>query len=289
MKLKAKIIAPVLVLLFFATVGITAMNYWNASQSVRTMKDNIIESGLDTLTSQMAHSIKIEEVVNEEMDERLLASAQTFAEIVRLRNENGTLDYNDFAMFQRTADFLGMSEINVTDAEGTIIGTNILEGNIGFNYGTSESTLPYMQILTNRDYVRVELPRASATPPYTVYQYAGVARIDGEGFVQVGLSVDVIKEYSDMLDVINLARDMRIGESGRATVIREGLIAYSQVSSKIGGDVTGEPWYSAVTTGERGRTELEIDGIEYYAGYINISGTTVLLLFPKSEYYGYLM
>ncbi|MCL2703265.1 MAG: methyl-accepting chemotaxis protein [Defluviitaleaceae bacterium] len=284
MKLKSKIMVPVLAFLLISTASITILNYNIGKNSVTAMMENIVDSSLQTLINQGNITVRAEAVVIGEINRKNFSLANALAEIVRLNNVSG-VDWDDAALFQDIADLLGIAEINVTDALGSIIGSNHAD-NYGFNYGTADSTRRYMQLLDNPAFQVLEEPRASAVSG-DMYQYTGVARLDEKGFVQIGVEANAVREYRDTLDIKYKAETMRVGSTGRASILRDGVIVYSQSQERIGQDASGEQWFRQVSSG-RGRAWINVYGDMMYAGYANIDGATMLVLFPETEYLEYL-
>ncbi|MCL1848622.1 MAG: methyl-accepting chemotaxis protein [Clostridiales bacterium] len=285
MKLKWKIALPVLALLLLSTLLTTMIHFFITRSSVDHIIDTIIESNLDTLVSQVERAAETERVMLGEMDKKNLALTRAFAEIVRLIAANGELDPQDEASFQRLSDMLDVSEVHIMDREGVLIGGSI-RGYYGFDFRTSDQTIPFLRILDNPAYELAQEPQPNGAEQ-KLFQYTGTARTDAKGIVQVGLDAQVIQRFRDLLDTANTAKGMRIGSTGRASIIQDGIIAYSQRSNQIGQDCSGESWYRQVSSG-RGKGWMDIDGETYYVGYANTGGMTLLVLFPQAEYRGYL-
>ena len=238
MKLKWKIALPVLALLLLLILLVTVMNYTMTKSSIDQIIEDTIASNLDTLVSQIDRAASTGRVVSDEISNKNVRFAHVFAEIIRLNADSGALDLDDVAFFEGIAALMNVTEINVTDGAGNIVGSNLAE-NYGFNYGSADSTLKYMQILDNPSVDIIEEPRASAVSG-DMYQYMGTARTDAGGFVQVGFDANAVREFQDHLDIVHTAADMRVGSTGRASIIRDGIVAYSQRSELIGQDVTTE-------------------------------------------------
>ena len=281
MKLKWKITLPLLLLLLALTALTTAINYVMTRSAVEKSVSSILDSNLETLISQINRSTETEMLVIEEISGKNLTLSHIFAEILKVNTENDALDLGDVGFFIYIADLLGVTEINVADRNGTIVGSNIAE-NYGFNFGSSESTRAYMAILNNPALEIVEEPRESAVSG-DMFQYMGTARTDSAGFVQIGIDAKGLKEFRNHLDIVHTASDMRIGEGGRATVISNGAILYSAIQDRIGQNVSNEAWYRQVSSG-RGSAWINISGEELYAGYGNVDRLTLLVLYPKVEY-----
>jgi len=285
-KLKWKIALPILALMLISTVLTTILGFAITESSISEMTGNVIESNLNTLVSQVERAKETERIVVYEMNKKNLVLARLLAAMVYTSAENGTLDYSDFAYFQVIADRLGAHEVNVTDGYGNIIASNF-PNNIGFNYKTVYSTIKYMEILEDPNVEIVEEIRASAVSG-GMYQYLGVARMDASGFVQIGFGANAVRDLHDYLDIERTAASMQVGLTGYAMVIEESRIIYSGNTRLIGQYAGDRAWYHEINSG-RGRKWLDIYNKRMYAGYANVYGLTLLVLFPAEEYNQYVL
>lgn len=103
MKLKSKIIIPVLALLLASTVSVTLLNYYLAKKTVDQMVDEIVESGLKTLESQVSRTAQAEKIVIGEFDKKNIALAHALAEIIRLNSETGSMDLQNAEFCQKNS------------------------------------------------------------------------------------------------------------------------------------------------------------------------------------------
>ena len=285
MKLKYRIVIPVLAILLVSTITITIMNYVRTKSAIDKIVDNIVDSNLDTLISQVVRAETIEQAVINEINWKNTTLIRAFAEIVRLNAAGGMLNLDAIPYFQGVADLLGMTEINITDHRGVIVGSN-LEENYNFDYGSADSTRKYLQILDDPNYELVEEPRASAVSG-DMYQYIGTARTDERGFLQIGIAANMVQEFRNQLDVSHTAANMHIGSTGHAMILRDGIVTFCRNTENIGQTVSSEAWYNQVSSG-RGKTWVNLYGEKMYAGFANIGGMTLLTLFPRGEYEGYI-
>ena len=285
MKLKWKIALPVLALLLLSTLLTTTVNYFVTKSSVDDIIETIIKSNLDTLVSQVERAAKTEQTMTGEIDKKNIALTRAFAEIIRLNAANGTLNPQDNVAFQRLSDMLDASEVHIIDGDGVLIGGSIVDY-YGFDFNTTDQTIPFLRILDNPAYELAQEPQPNGAEQ-KMFQYIGTARTDARGIVQLGLDAEVIQMFRDLLDVANTAHDMLIGATGRASIIQDGIIAYSQKTEKIGQDCSAAEWYKQVSSG-RGEAWINIDGDAFLAGYANVGGMTLLILFPQAEHNGYI-
>jgi methyl-accepting chemotaxis protein len=281
MKLQSKIIIPVMVLLLLSTVSITVLYNTIAGSTVNQLMENKVESGLETLINQIEQARRTEELVTDEIKVKNVTLARSLAEIIRVNNANGQFNFRNHTFFEEMAVLLNVIEINVTDGNGVIIGSNFPDY-YDWSYDSGEATRVYLQLVRDPSHVIMEDPRQDAISG-NVTQYTGVARLDAPGFVQIGIDAAAIREYREMLDIKNTAESMHIGNTGRASILRDGVIVYSQITDKIGNDVNNEPWFGQISTG-RGQQWLTVDGADYYTAYANIDGTTLMAMFPRTEY-----
>ena len=285
MQIKWKIASPVLILMLLSAVLVTFIGYFIIKNSVDQLMNTVVESNLDTLISQVNRSENTEKIVFDQIDDKNITIARAFAEIIRLNTAGGTLNNNDGSFFEGIASLLNLTELNVTDGYGTIVGSNLAE-NYGFNYDSADSTRHYMQILRNPSHEIIEPIRTSAVSGDS-YQYLGTSRTDSGGFIQIGFDANSVQRFQDNLDVIHTAEDLTIGSSGYAIIVKNGIVIYSRDAEKIGQDVKNEDWFRKASVG-RGKSWLNISGETMYTGYANIGDMTLLILFPQAEYNSYI-
>ena len=285
MKLKWKLALPVLALLLLSAILTTGTSYFTTKSTVDQMVDDIIESNLDTLVSQVERARETEQVISGEMDKKNLALTRAFGEIVRLNAVAGILNLEDDVYFQRISDMLSVSEVHITDSDGVLRGGSI-PGYYGFDFRETDQTIPFLRILDDPSYELAQEPQASGSEA-KLFQYIGTTRTDEKGIVQVGFDADVITMFRNLLDVSNTAKDISVGSTGRTAILQDGVIVYSQKPSEVGQNVSSEGWYRDLSSG-RGKEWININNERMYTGYANTNGMTLLVLFPQAEYNGYL-
>jgi len=285
LKLKQMIVIPVLALLLVSTVATTVINYVIAKNTVDEMVDNIVDSGVETLNSQLNRFGALEKDVLDEVNDKNLGLSRAYAEIIRLNADLGTLQVSNPAFNQRIAGILGVTEVHIIDGNGVLIGGNVADY-YGLDFNTNDQTRPFCKILDDPTYELVQDPQPNAAGS-GMFQYIGVTRTDEKGIVQIGHAAQSVQSFRKTLDISNAAADIHVGSEGRASILSGGTITYSQKTEKIGQDVSGEAWYKQVSSG-RGKAWINLDGEKLYAAYDNSGDTTILVMFTKNEYDGYL-
>ena len=122
------------------------------------------------------------------------------------------------------------------------------------------------------------------------FQYTGIARKNG-GFVQIGFHAGVIGRLQEEINIYKTIEETKIGQNGFGIVLSKGFITArpdgylpDDILSDVSSDVSGEDWYRAISSGD-GFAWLNIDGRQYYAGYKNENGNTVVALVPERDYH----
>jgi len=282
MKLKWKIALPILALLLLSTLLTTLLSYTATKSTIDEITDNILDGSLDMIIDEIARAGRTEAVVLEEISDKNLALGHSVAEILRLKSQEGALDLDDHAFFQSLADLMGIHELNIVDRNRMIVGSNFDDY---YGYVYPDDTV-YARIISDSSRVVVEEPREDAISG-DIMLYFGVARTDARGFIQLGFDAEAVKEFRNNLDAAHIAAGLKVGLTGWASMIEDGVVVYSQKSEIIDSDVSDEKWFKQVSNG-RGKAWIEIYGEMMYVGYANVDDLTLLVLLPQTEYNSYL-
>jgi methyl-accepting chemotaxis protein len=283
MRLKWKIALPILALLLFSTLLTTLLSYTSTKSTIDEITENIIDGSLDMMIEEISRAELTEAVVMDEISAKNIALGHAVTEKILIMSNEEDFDFSDHTVFQNIANLLGIHELNVVDSNREIVGSNFDDY---YGYVYPEDTV-YAQIISDSSYVVIEEPREDAISG-DIMLYFGVARTDAPGFIQLGFDAEAVKAFRDNLEISHVAAGIRVGLTGRASVLQDGVIFYSQKSEIIGDDVSTEEWYSKVSQ-DRGIAWVDIGGENMYAGYANIDGgLTLLALLPQSEYDSYL-
>jgi len=280
-----KVALPLFATLLLTVLLITALNYSNTKKSIDQTIDNIVDSNLDILLSQVSYAKEIEQVVSSEMDKKNLALVHAFAEIVRLNAVSDMIEPQNMPYYQKIADLLNAEEVSIVDSNGILIGGNN-EGYYGFDFNSSDQTIPFMYIIDDSSYELVQEPQPSSNYEFLL-QYIGIARTDEQGIVQVGIDASIIQKLHELTGITNIIGYMRIGLTGYTSVLQDGIIVYSGATNMIGRNVNNQDWYKQVSE-KQGKIWTEIDGKRMYTGYTNVDDMTITVMFPEDEYNGYL-
>lgn len=143
----------------------------------------------------------------------LLTKVRAFNQIVA--GDPSILD--DVARFEALAGLLDVDELHVSDERGVLI-RSFPAAFIGYDMNSRDQSRPFMAAIGDPSFELVQepCPKGSDNVPF---QYAGVARKDRPGIVQVGQFASRIEKARKLADVDEIAKSARIGREGRLLIV----------------------------------------------------------------------
>ncbi len=142
----------------------------------------------------------------------IIAKARAFARIVA-EDPSILADHERFASFCKVLD---VEELHVSDERGVLI-QSVPTGSVGFDMNSAEQSRPFVRAITDKSFEMVQDPSIKPTDG-KVFQYAGVARLDHPGIVQVGHRAERVAEARRLADIDAIATSTRIGRNGRVKI-----------------------------------------------------------------------
>ena len=280
--LNVKIIVPILAVLILSITAMSVINYQNMKTTIYQIVDNEMATAITNLENQMVLTDRTIDIVMSKMDDKNLALSRALAEIVKL-NPNA-VEYTE--EMERLAMLLDVTEVHVMDENGVLWWGNV-PGYYGFDFRTTDQTIPFLKILEDPAYELAQEPMPNGSFGY-LFQYTGVARTDKKGLVQVGIEMKVIDDIKSALDMRNFIRNQKIGDNGFSFIIDNGIMEFHPDDSNIGKDISAESWYKDISSGSgsasgSGTKHIVIDGVKYYAAYKNINSKTITSLLQERE------
>ena len=111
---------------------------------------------------------------------------------------------------------LDVDELHVSDEKGVLqwsVSFNKALNYRGYDMNSQAQSAVFMPALTDKKFELVQEPQQSGSFKI-LFQYAGVARIDKPGIVQIGYRPERIMEAQHLADVKQIEKDTRIGNNG---------------------------------------------------------------------------
>ncbi|MDR1664817.1 MAG: methyl-accepting chemotaxis protein [Clostridiales bacterium] len=273
MKLRNKILLPVILVLAVVVTAISVINYLITKNAVNEMIDTEMEAAISNVVAAERLSSEIIGLVMGELDAKNLSLSRALAEIVRLNPD--ALETEEMV---RLAELLDVTEVHVVDENGVLWWGNI-PGYYGFDFASGEQTIPFLQILQDPTYELAQEPQPNATLGL-MFQYTGVARTDADGLVQVGIEAGIIDAMKTAMSVQKTVANTKVGRSGYCFIVENGTVTASGDVSQIG---MGFAPSAARQTGSG--MWFTQNGGEYYANSRDENGKTVYAVIPRQEFY----
>jgi len=276
--LRSKILIPVLALMIAVVAAITVTSYI----SMRATIVGLIDTEMDAAISNILAADRLDEInqiVLDELDTKNLALARAFTEIIRL---NPSLVAGDgmasMDEMQRIADALGVAEVHVADENGILRWGNV-PGFFGFDYNSGEQSRPFMQMLADPTF---ELAQEAQPNEATgaMFAYAGVARTDARGFVQVGIDAYVLDNLNDALSVQRTVAETMLGASGYLFIVTNGVVSAHPQAAMVGQNFAPQNQRNAGNN----RQWMTINNEVFYAGFFTIGNETIYAVMPEAEF-----
>ena len=157
------------------------------------------------------------------------AKARSFTEMIRC-NPRAASSVEDL---RRLAKVLQVDELNVIDGSG-VITCSTVEKYIGYNMRSAEQSAEFMRIIENPEIEIVQEPRSIGFDSNIAMQYAGVARQDAPGVLQIAYKPIRLQRAVELADITDIALKFRIGRAGGIILIKGGKVLASASGGYVG-------------------------------------------------------
>ncbi|WP_170311557.1 methyl-accepting chemotaxis protein [Vallitalea okinawensis] len=282
MKLKNKLLIPVIVIVIFSITTIASFIFVGVKDNlIRHMIDSQLNSELNTLDNTIESNEQVIVTIQKALDDQNIAIAKSVSNLIK---ENPDYYLSAYRM-KALAKELQVDEIHVTDSDGVLVSGNIEEF-YGFDFKTTEQTKPFLEILDDKNFVLAQEPTERGTDK-TLFQYIGVARQDQKGIVQIGIRPEAVEQLVAGIEIQQLIEEVQVGQSGYAYAVdHNGITIAHKDPNKIGDDITEFEWSQNLFNDEEGKFEYTYNGANTYATYRNIGDKIIVVVYPESDFIG---
>lgn len=214
---------------FLLTFGVS---WWIHSSLARESAVELLRIKLDDAARQVRHTQANLDTIIQLSDAAALSKARAFARIVAadpsvLKNRES---------LEKIRKDLDVDELHVSDEKGILI-ASIPQSYEGYDMAASKQSGEFIGALKDRNFELVQKPRPNGILKL-LFQYAGVARRDQPGIVQVGYRSGRIEEATKVADVQYIASTFRIGHKGSLRIM-ENPASKSDEEKVFHGEVNG--------------------------------------------------
>lgn len=191
--------------------------------AVREARHEIARLGLEDVARRVERGVANLKSVREMSDAVALSRARALAQLIA---ENpAVLDAANRAKFNSFASLLGVDELHVSNEKGVLVRSlpALYEGH---SMAASAQSAAFMPAITNAAFAFVQDPQNKGLATIAgdvgakLFQYAGVARRDRPGIVEIGYRAERLAEAMRLADIDEIAATTRIGRDGRVKIVK---------------------------------------------------------------------
>jgi len=215
------LLTAVLAVGFVVSLVLTVVAY--REQAVREARHELARLGLEDVARRVERNTRNLKSIRALSDGNALTKTRAFAQL--LASDPSVLKRENRPRFDALAKLLDVDELHVVDAKGVLVRCfpAVYEGQ---NMSGSAQSAAFLPALTNAAFELVQEPQGKGLATgdegldQKIFQYAGVARRDAPGLVQVGYRPQRVAEAMKLADVDEIVQTTRIGRQGRVRIER---------------------------------------------------------------------
>lgn len=253
-----------------------------ALQSGQSLEDakTIIRLNMEDVEATIQDYGKATNTIRIESDAQAIAKAHALAYMIELRP---SIIGNEQEL-ERIKNMLEVDEITVSDKNGITVGSTV-NRYLGFDFNSNTYTKEFMLAIYYKDFELAQKPRPNAVDQ-TLFQYAGVSRIDQPGIVQVGFRPERLKRVLQTADISRVAREWRIGARGLVMIADfDGRILSTFDGRNLGKSLTAYGFPEKAFNGAEGEFKATVQGEKSLFMFRFVDNLLVIASVPEEEIY----
>ena len=189
-----------------------AASWWIHSYLAESSALDLLHSNIEDIYRRIKSTKANLKIVEEMSNTAALAKTRAFARIIA---ENPKI-IDDPDKMESVRKKLDVDELHVSDEKGILISSVSFNKKLsykGYDMNSQPQSAAFMPAITDKSFELVQEPQLSGSWKI-LFQYAGVARLDRPGIVQIGYRPERIEEARHLADINKITSDVRIGLNG---------------------------------------------------------------------------
>ena len=191
-------------------------SWWIHSNLAENSAVELLQNNLDDAARRVISTRKNLQTIITMSNASALAKTRALAMMIK---ENPAI-LNDNNKLDDIRKKLDVDEVHVSDANGILLAslayapaTGGVKSYRGYDMKSSAQSAEFMPACTDPEFALVQRPQRNGVLKI-LFQYAGIARLDAPGIVQIGYRPERIEEASSLANIKNIEKDVRIGMNG---------------------------------------------------------------------------
>ncbi len=213
-----------------------------------------------------------------ESDAQAIAKSHALAYMIFLKPSI----IGDARELERIRKLLDVDELHVTDNQGIIVGSTV-NSYLGYDFASDPQSKDFLLGIYYKDFELAQKPMPKGINK-AMFQYAGVARIDQPGIVQIGYKPERLEEVMKTVDISNITKNWRLGSSGQVLLADlDGSILSTFDGKFVGKNLTSYGFRENAFNGADGAFFETVKGQDYYFVYQVYENVLIIAVLPEEE------
>ena len=280
MRLSFKITVPIVILLIVAIASLSGVSFYFTGKLIESNMSQLSGSKLDEVQNIIFQRNVEVSISRMELNKELLNKAKILADVIK---QNPGFIQNNSALFDMAAS-LEVEEIHITDENG-IIRWGTIATSYGLDLNYNDRMKPFLTALTDPNFELVQDPIVRGSDN-ALFQYAGVARKDKSGIIQVGVSGRKLQSELEKADISSISKTTSFGANGIVIIVdkeSDKIISHKDMAIQ-GSKAAKYDWGMKIRESDSGEFKYTSDGTEYFMKYQDTGQYIVCTVIPVSEF-----
>ncbi|WP_242664303.1 cache domain-containing protein [Chlorobium sp. N1] len=241
----------------------------------------VIRLNMDDVESMIDDYGRATMTIRLESDAQAIAKAHALSYMIELKPSI----VGDSKELERISRVLDVDEAHISDKNGLLVGSS-LPDYVGYDMASKPQSKAFMLAIYYRDFELAQKPQPKGIDG-TLFQYAGVARIDRPGIVQVGFKPERLEKVMETADISKVAKDWRIGANGQVMIADfDGKILSTIDGRHLGESLAEYGFPEKVFNGAAGEFRASVQGEASLFVYRFAGKNLIIASVPDHEIYG---
>lgn len=274
-----KLVVPILFIIFLTTSILGTILYFSEKASLTQMMEDMTKLKVKETQGIILERESNVGILKDSLNKYLITITKGVSESLK-----DIPDSNLNAVANSLATNLGISEIHITDGNG-VLRWGTVSDFYGFDFNTSDQTKPFLPGLTDKNFAMAQEPQERGADK-ALFQYITVSRAGKPGLVQIGVQPNELKELLNKVNVTNIAKSTKFGQSGYVFIMdKDGNMISHPDDTQLGKTLKDFDWGDKVSDNTSGTFRYTSDGAEKLLSFEKTDKYIIAATIPTSEYY----